>query len=349
MAMTKVNGHADGASASLVAPQPAAPAAGVVSPHRPQLTIDEIKAFTADLEVPFHASVIEWRVINTSSKNSGKGEPLRGQVLPFADQRAYTDRLNDMFTPAGWTREYQVHTSGTFQRSKDQRTAAKVFVTCQVTIYGLGSHSATGEEWADDENAGTSAEAQAFKRACSCFGLGRYLYYFSGVWVDLDARKRPKKTPQLFGWATPDGWQQGLRPPQQSVQHPSAESDPPKHAKSDGGHTGSGNAAVLIREIEALATPLGKSLYRGLLKTVGKAWKPADIRDSAVLQTVLEHMQGAQRGLGRLTTAVKSLGPDQVQAVLRELKLASLDKVDNLETLKRVVVALEQAAGKDRA
>src|SRR5580700_7621688 len=26
-------------------------------------------------------------------------------------------------------------------------------------------------------------EAQAFKRACSCFGLGRYLYYFTGTWV----------------------------------------------------------------------------------------------------------------------------------------------------------------------
>jgi len=32
----------------------------------------------------------------------------------------------------------------------------------------------TGEEWADDENGMTSADAQAFKRACSCFGLGRY-------------------------------------------------------------------------------------------------------------------------------------------------------------------------------
>jgi len=39
----------------------------------------------------------------------------------------------------------------------------------------LGTHSGTGEAWADDENAMTAAEAQAFKRACSCFGLGRYL------------------------------------------------------------------------------------------------------------------------------------------------------------------------------
>jgi len=41
-------------------------------------------------------------------------------------------------------------------------------VTCKLTIDGLGSHSGLGEEWADNENAGTSAEAQAFKRACSC-------------------------------------------------------------------------------------------------------------------------------------------------------------------------------------
>jgi hypothetical protein len=51
--------------------------------------------------------------------------------------------------------------------------SGKVLVTCVVTIPGIGTHSGSGEEWADDENAMTSAEAQAFKRACSCFGLGR--------------------------------------------------------------------------------------------------------------------------------------------------------------------------------
>jgi hypothetical protein len=60
-----------------------------------------------------------------------------------------------------------------------------------MTIDGLGSHSGLGEEWADNENAGTSAEAQAFKRACSCFGLGRYLYDLGGHWVDLDERRQP--------------------------------------------------------------------------------------------------------------------------------------------------------------
>ncbi len=31
----------------------------------------------------------------------------------------------------------------------------------------------------------TAADAQAFKRACSCFGLGRYLYRFEETWVHL--------------------------------------------------------------------------------------------------------------------------------------------------------------------
>ena len=47
----------------------------------------------------------------------------------------------------------------------------KVIVTGVVTIHGLGSHSGSGEMLAEDDNAMTRAEAQAFKRACCCFGL----------------------------------------------------------------------------------------------------------------------------------------------------------------------------------
>src|SRR5882672_11689902 len=139
----------------------------------------KIRELIAELEVPFRPSQVEWRVMNSNPDGS------RGQVMPYADQRAYTDRLNQLFTPAGWTRKYTVHTSANFERGEDQKVVAKVFVTCDLTIHGIGSHSATGEEWADNDNAGTSAEAQAFKRAASCFGLGRYLYYFTGTWVDL--------------------------------------------------------------------------------------------------------------------------------------------------------------------
>src|SRR5271165_4601502 len=64
--------------------------------------------------------------------------------------------------------------------------------------------SGTGEEWADDDNGMTSADAQAFKRACSCVGLGRYFYDITPIWVDLDQNRQPVRTPVLSAWALPE-------------------------------------------------------------------------------------------------------------------------------------------------
>lgn len=293
-------------------------------PFVAHLPVERVKELVSALEVPFDPSQIEWRVMNTT-KNQ---QPARGQVVPYADQRAYTDRLNALFTPAGWTRKYSIHTSANFERSKDQKIVAKVLVTCELTIFGLGSHSATGEEWADDDNAGTAAEAQSFKRACSCFGLGRYLYYFTGSWVEIDERKRPKAVPQLAGWATPAGWLKGLRP------HAGESANPSERA-------GAGNNHNDLREIERMESVVGKRMYRGLLKTVARVWNPRDIRDQASREKVLAHMQAAERGLRRAEAARDKAGLAASAAVLRSLQLSSLDQIDNLKTLQEVVVALE--------
>lgn len=227
--MSGPNGHAQNTAEPISL-------AGALAPGASQFSVEQIKELVGALEVPFEPPQIEWRVMNTT-----KGQqPARGQVVPYADQRAYTDRLNALFTPAGWTRRYTIHTSANFERSGDQKIVAKVLVTCELTIFGLGSHSATGEEWADDPNAGTSAEAQAFKRSASCFGLGRYLYYFTGTWVDLDQRKRPKSVPQLADWATPAGWRQGLRPRcaaevKPAVQTPGGNGSAVPHDRQGGG------------------------------------------------------------------------------------------------------------------
>ncbi|MGH9569491.1 MAG: Rad52/Rad22 family DNA repair protein, partial [Candidatus Angelobacter sp.] len=271
---------------------------------------------------------------NTSNANGH----LRGQVIPYADQRAYTDRLNALFSPAGWTRKYAVHTSANFHRAKDQKTTAKVFVTCDLTIFGLGSHSATGEEWADDENAVTSAEAQAFKRAASCFGLGRYLYHFTGTWVDLDDRKRPKTKPKLACWATAEGWKQGLRPGHTST--PDKKDNAPLRPET---------ARELVRQIEAMAQPLGKALYRGLLKSVARAWNPSDIKDPEVLERLLAHMQGAERGLRRLEAAYLHTGVEPLAEILHSRGIRDMDQVSSLELLEKIVLALEDKVKKDRS
>jgi hypothetical protein len=345
--MTAINGHANDSAMGHKggAGESAPPAVMFGAPTGTELTPQKIKELVAELEVPFDPSVIEWRITNTTK---GKGTP-RGQVIPYADQRAYTDRLNAVFSPAGWTRKYTVHTSANFQRGKDQRVVAKVFVTCDLIIFGLGSHSATGEQWTDDENAGTAAEAQAFKRACCCFGLGRYLYHFTGTWVDLDDRKRPKITPKLAGWATPQGWRKGLRP-QREAEQPSC--NPVDSAKTGSESQRRQNGAVpqeeyadIVRQIEAMAEPLGRGLYRGLLKTVARVWQPNQVQDAALLQKVLADMQRADRVLRRLDAALDKTGAEPLIAILRSVNLKSLDQVANLETLKNIVLALEAKAG----
>jgi len=311
---------------------PFAPAAMLGGPAMAHLPAERVNEIVRALEVPFNPSQIEWRITNTT-----KGQqPARAQVVPYADQRAYTDRLNTLFTPAGWTRRYRIHTSANFERSKDQKIVAKVLVTCELRIFGLGSHSATGEEWADNDNAGTSAEAQAFKRACSCFGLGRYLYSFEGIWVELDERKRPKFVPQLPAWATPEGWARGLRP-NASVRSNSA-------TNGAGTIDTRSQAAPVVAEIEGMAERLGRGLYRGLLRDLAKVWNPREIEDASLQRRVLEHMRSAERGLRRLEAALEKNGPENLIPILRAIGLKSIERVDNLETLKRIVVDLEASA-----
>jgi hypothetical protein len=340
--MSPANGHAnDSANIPTTAVQQFAPPASdtnILTALTPNAA--GIKELIANLEVPFDLSVIEWRVTNTS-----KGGSPRGQVMPYADQRAYTDRLNALVTPAGWTRRYTIHSSANFERSKDQKIAAKVLVTCELTIFGLGSHSATGEEWADDDNSCTAAEAQAFKRSCACFGLGRYLYYFTGTWVDLDDRKRPKSVPQLAGWATPAGWQEGLRP---SCAREQKRSEGTVVGNGGNGQHNGGDASAdrdgVLHEIEQMEEVIGKRMYRGLLKTVARVWNAKDIQDPEIQKKVLAHMQAAERGLRRGEAARDKAGLAAFAGVLGSLRLSSLGQVDNLRTLQEIVVALEAAA-----
>jgi len=333
--MSAPNGHAQEDHAPVSGPPPAMLAPGVL-----QVPTERIKELVAALEVPFDSSQIEWRVMNTT-----KGQqPTRGRVVPYADQRAYTDRLNALFTPAGWTRKYTIHTSANFERSKDQKIAAKVLVTCELTIFGLGSHSATGEEWADDDNSCTAAEAQAFKRSCACFGLGRYLYYFTGTWVDLDDRKRPKSVPQLAGWATPAGWQEGLRPKCAGEQKTLGRTVAGNGGNGQHNDDANGHRDTVLHEIEQMEQVVGKRMYRGLLKTVARVWNPNDIQDQAIQGKVLAHMQAAERGLRRAEAARQSAGLAAFGGVLGSLKLSSLGQVDNLKTLQEIVLALEKGA-----
>ena len=73
--------------------------------------------------------------------------------IAFADPRAYTDRLNQLFTPSGWTRTYEVSTVSAVTRMKRDKLiqTGKVLVTCTLTITWIGiAHAGSGEHWADE-------------------------------------------------------------------------------------------------------------------------------------------------------------------------------------------------------
>jgi hypothetical protein len=67
-----------------------------------RLSKEELDLNLRALEIPFDANLVQWRITEWSDDGT------RGLMMPYADPRAYTDRLNRLFTPAGWTRRYTV-------------------------------------------------------------------------------------------------------------------------------------------------------------------------------------------------------------------------------------------------
>ena len=328
----------------------------------------DVKGLLAELEVPFSPEQVQWRVTNTTN------DKKRGQVVPYADPRAYTDRLNALLSPQGWTREYKVETMSNITRVKkgESLLSGKVLVTCTVTIFGLWSHSGTGEEWADDDNSVTSADAQAFKRACSCFGLGRYFYDVPAIWVDLDQNRQPAKTPVLSAWALPENWRKGMRPrARKSDGKPRAEvqGKGPKEGNDGGqkkaisrrdgnnGESGHGPAEKsngssatnsddeLDQRILGMEKAVGTAFYRNILREYGRVNQPTLIRDAAVKQKVLLMLESVTRGIDRLEAVLKRIDPNTVQALLTKLQVSSLGQIADIKTLQNVVFGLEELTG----
>jgi hypothetical protein len=140
----------------------------------------------------------------------------------------------------------------------------KVLVTYTLSIAGLGTQSDCGEEWADEENAMTSAQAQAFKRAASCYGLGRYLYNFREMWVSLDDHKQPIHISALPKWALPAG------KPAASAQ-PTTESQPAPVQRGP-------IDQKMTAKIEGFRGALGEPIFREILYLMQKSRVPGTSR-----------------------------------------------------------------------
>jgi hypothetical protein len=129
-----------------------------------------LSGIIVQLASPFPVEVIEIKPGATTQDKS------RALALAYADMRVYFERLDAVAGVEAWQSDYQMTARGVLCR----------LTICGVTKSGIGDYPLD----AGDANPATSAEAQAFKRACAAFGIGRYLYGLAGVWVAYDAQKR---------------------------------------------------------------------------------------------------------------------------------------------------------------
>jgi len=282
------------------------------------------------LEEPFASKDVKWLVAATSR------DGRKGRVTPYADPRAYTDRLNLVFTASGWTREYTVQTLAPITRLKNDKPiqTGKVLVTCVVSIPGVGTHSGCGEEWAEDPNALTSAEAQAFKRACSNFGLGRYFYNFAEMWVDLDEYKHPRQIPQLPAWALSEKERRNGTEAAANGKIDSNSSAPVKKGPLDASVTG---------RIEGCRRDLGHLLYGNILGSVARVRSARDIPNQHIQLEVLKWMESGVRGMAQVRQVAAEIAETEFYGILDRQGIRSLDQIPNFAALTKLVSEMNEA------
>jgi hypothetical protein len=179
------------------------------------------------LRSPFNPEDISWKPQTVNYKDK------TALAVAYADPRAYVDRMNDVFGVGGWQDNYSFIATpfNKFIKGKaawkekpatedKQIPGNKVLVvaTIQIPQYGI-SVSSTGDSDASDDNAATSAEAQAFKRAAMKLGLGRYLYDLPKVTARYDNGRWTDGAPNLPDWALPKYHCEGCKAEVKSMTH----------------------------------------------------------------------------------------------------------------------------------
>lgn len=136
------------------------------------------------MTAPVEFEDIGWRIISTYENN--------GLVAPYINARAIQDRLDAVLGPENWQSEF------TSIPASQKEPGGHV---CRLRIY----YPETGVWITKSDGAGSTAVqpikggiSDAFKRAAAAWGIGRYLYKFTPLWVKLDRREiAEKELPQL--------------------------------------------------------------------------------------------------------------------------------------------------------
>ena len=144
-----------------------------------------------ELQKPFKACEIEWRVGSTNS------DKTQGLALAYVTNRAIQNRLDDLFGVFGWKNEYR-EWKGNSQ-------------LCGISVWDADrSEWVTKWDGASDSNmeATKGGLSDAMKRAAYQWGIGRYLYNLPAVWMPLKQQGKSyvlAQPPKLPVWALPEG------------------------------------------------------------------------------------------------------------------------------------------------
>ena len=324
----------------------------------------DVTKLLAELEVPFSPDQVRWRVTNTTN------DKKRGQIVPYADCRAYTDRLNALFTPQGWTREYKVETMTNITRVKKGESIR--------LRQGAGHlHGHDRWHWVAFRHGGRMGRRRqrhdVSGRASVQKGLlllwSRPLLLRFQRHLGRSGPESPAtENPALFAWALPENWRKGMRPSSRNGDSGSGTpsngtngrsqangSNTPKtsgngHSKagsSNGGTNGTHSDDLDVR-IAGLEKTVGTPLYRNILRECGRVNQPKLIRDPAVKRSVLQLLESAARGFTRLEAVTKRLEPKTIEALLAKLQAPPLAEISDMKTLQHVVFGLEELAGPDQ-
>jgi hypothetical protein len=179
-------------------------------------------------------------------------------------------------------------------------------------------------------------EAQAFKRACTCFGLGRYLYNFAEMWVPLNQHRQPVHFPTLPQWALPTS--------KATAGNSNSVAGPRSTAMQRGPIDQKATA-----KIEAFRRILGQPIFGEILWRIARARRANAIPNAQVQSEVSDAMERAARGIRKAHSLSEEIGDTQFVSVLDHLHIRSMETIPNLDTLKRLVIALEEFAARQAA
>lgn len=149
------------------------------------------------LAAPFPAEDIEWRVSRTFMQQSGP----KAIVVAYLQNRAIMKRLDDVVGPENWENEFKPLHNG---------------VLCGIRIHFSDTKSRIKWDGADITNIEPTkgGVSSAMKRAAVEWGIGRYIYGLSEVFVEIkkdkpssDAihvyQKAKGNTPEIKGYFAP--------------------------------------------------------------------------------------------------------------------------------------------------